>query len=373
MIRIPASALAALTGPAARPVRAEWSNDGGKTWTPVPEVDSAEARPDAGAECRYSGTASLLGVPLGAAGINTAITRVRLWQGLRPPRTDTYWVAAGTYVVDHVARTRLGADLDLLGLEDAIRGARLPVARTIGPDSARALVEQLVGEALPGAPISWRPGVRPDKRLPRMTVDEDRWQALVDIAAALAGSVWVDARGAVTIGPTPTLDDPVVWRIPYGTAVVEPAEEQTAEDLVNVWTVSGDGGDGSPVVGPVFAWDDDPRSITYAGPDPVEDPGAPQRLGLAHVRVRAQRYTSPLITDAGQAHDVAQSKLAASLGVQTSLSFTAAGHPGLEPGDVAEAEVRPGEWQRHIIDSCPYTLGTVTQSCTTRTTTRRLT
>lgn len=372
MLPIPPAALAALTGPAARPVSAEWSNDGGKSWTAAPSVISGEVRADAGAECRYSGPLSLTGVPRGADGTNTAVTRVRLWQGLRPPRTETYWVPAGTYVVDHLARTRLGVDLDLLGLEDVIRGARLPVARTIGPDTARALVEQLVGEALPGASISWRPGVRPDKRMPRMTVDEDRWQALVDIAAALAGRVWVDARGVVTIGPEPTLAAEAVWRIPYGTAVVEPAEEETAEDLVNLWTVTGDGGDGSPVIGPVFAWDDDPHSITYAGPDPVEDPGAPQRLGLAHVRVRADRYSSPLITDAGQADEVAQSRLAASLGVRSSLAFTVAGHPGLEPGDVAEVEVRPGEWQRHIIDACPYTLGRITQSCTTRTTSRRL-
>ncbi|MFE7624620.1 phage tail protein [Streptomyces sp. NPDC057509] len=372
MIPIPAAALAALTGPAARPMRAEWSNDG-DTWTPVPRVASGEVRIDAGSECRYSGTADLIGVPLGRSGINTAITRVRLWQGLQPPRTEVTWVPAGTYVVDHVARTRLGANLELLGLEDVLRGARLPVARTIGPDTARVLVEQLAGEALPGVPVSWRPGVRPDTRIPRTTVDEDRWQALVDIAAALAGSVWVDARGVLTIGPTPTLDDPAVWRIPYGTAVVEPAEEQTAEDLVNLWTVSGDGGDGAPVIGPVFAWDSDPRSITYAGPDPVGDPGAPQRLGLGHVRVRAQRYTSPLITTTPQADDVAQSRLAASLGVQTTLAFTAVGHPGLEPGDVVEVEVRAGEWQRHIIDSCPYTLGGITQSCTTRTTSRRLT
>lgn len=372
MLPIPAGALAALTGPAARPVRAEWSNDGGTTWMPVPKVGGGEVRPDAGAECRYSGTVDLLGVPLGRSGVNTAVTRVRLWQGLQPPRSEVVWVPAGTYVVDRISRTRLGAGLELLGLEDAIRTARLPVARTIGPDTARVLVEQLVAEALPGTPISWRPGIKPDTRIPQTTVDEDRWAALTDIAAALAGSVWVDARGVLTLGPTPTLDDEAVWRIPYGTAVVEPAEEQTAEGLVNLWTVVGDGGDGAPVVGPVFAWDHDPRSITYAGPDPVEDPGAPQRLGLPHVRVRAQRHTSALITGAGQAYDVAQSLLAASLGVQASLSFTAVGHPGLEAYDVVEVEVRPGEWQRHIIDSCPYSLGGITQACTTRTTSRRL-
>lgn len=380
MLRIPAAALAALTGPAARPVRAEWSNDGGQTWIPVPQVGEGEVRPDRGAECRYSGSVTALGVPLGRSGLNSATTRIRLWQGLQPPRTTVFWVPAGTYVIDRLSRTRLGAKLELLGLEDALRTARFPVARSFGPDSARALVAQLAAEALPGTAVSWRPGIDPDTVIPQTTIPEDRWAAMsgtsggtdAGIATALAGQIWVDARGVLTLGPTPTLADEVVWRIPYGTAVIEPAEEQSADGLVNLWTVIGDAGEGAPTVGPVHVWDDDPTSLTYAGPDPVGDPGAPARLGLTGVRVRAQRHTSALITDDAQAHALGQALLADSLGVQNSLTFSTACHPGLEPGDVVEVEIRPGEWQRHIIDSCPYQLGRITQTCTTRTTSRRL-
>ncbi|MFF1498714.1 phage tail protein [Streptomyces sp. NPDC058316] len=311
------------------------------------------------------------------------ITEVRLFQGLQGPRMDEpEWVAAGRYVCDKVARTRNGARLELLGVEDAIRSAGFPTSRTVGPDSARSVAETLVAEALPRAAVSWRPGIDPDNAVPAFVAD-DRWASLsggtdtsgisTGIATALGGEVWADARGVITVGPVPTLADPIVWRIPYGVALVEPAEEQSAEGLVNVWVISGDGGDGSPSVGPVFVWDDDPNSITYAGPDPVGDPLAPQRLGLTGVRVRVERYASPLITSVGQAYDVGRAKLADSLGVQSSLSFTASCHPGLEPGDVVEVEVRPGEWQRHLIDSCPYTLGAAVMSCTTRTSARRLT
>ncbi|MFF7365612.1 phage tail protein [Streptomyces sp. NPDC008125] len=380
MQRLTAAALAAVTGPARRPVRAEWTNDGA-TWRPA-RVASASVRPDRTAECRYSGTCELVDVPLGGSGINTVITEVRLYQGLQGPRMDEpEWIAAGRYVVDRVTRTRQGARLELLGVEDAIRAAGFPTTRTVGPDTARSIAAALVGEALPSATVSWRPGVDPETPIPA-TVADDRWATLsggtdssgvsTGIGPALGGEVWADARGVPTIGPVPTLADPVVWRVPYGVALVEPAEEQTAEGLVNVWVISGDGGDGSPAVGPVFVWDDDPNSITYAGPDPVEDPLAPQRLGLTGVRVRVARYSSPLITSAQQAYEVGQAKLADSLGVQSSLSFTAACHPGLEPGDVVEVEVRPGEWQRHLIDSCPYTLGAAVMSCTTRTSGRRL-
>ncbi|WP_262702056.1 MULTISPECIES: phage tail protein [Streptomyces] len=380
MLPISPEALAGLSGVTQRPARAEWSNDGGRTWTPA-QIGSGTVTPDRTAEVRYSASVELLDVPLGRGGINTEATQVRLWQGIKVTRRDVEWIPAGRYVIDRQRQTRLGATLELLGREDVIRGAAFPVARTIGPDTARHAAEQLVGEALPDAAIAWRPGVNPDLALPAFVVDEDRWAALsagtdsagtsTGIAAALAGEVWLDARGIVTFGPVPTIADDPVWRVPLGVAMVEPVREQSAEGIANVWSVSGDGGDGAPAVGPAHAWDDDPLSLTYAGPDPINDPLAPQRLGLATVRVRTERHSSALITSFGQAAEVARAKLADSLGVQTSLSFTAACNPALEPGDVVLVETESGMWERHVIDSCPFDLGGVTQTCATRTTTRR--
>jgi hypothetical protein len=103
----------------------------------------------------------------------------------------------------------------------------------------------------------------------------------------------------------------------------------------------------------------------------VGDPLAPQRLDMPWVRLRVERYSSPLITSAVQAEAVGRAKLADSLGVQSALSFTSVCHPALEPGDVVEVEVRPGEWQTHVIDSLQYSLGGASMSCTTRTTARR--
>jgi hypothetical protein len=275
--------------------------------------------------------------------------------------------------------------VELDGLEDELRAASFPTARTVGPGLARGLVEGLVGEALPGVPVAWRSGINPDTQVPQIAATEDRWAVLsggsdstgtdTGIVSALAGEIWVDARGVVTIGPVPTLDDRVVWTIRRGQggALVEPQSEQTAEGLANVWAVTGDGGDGAPAVGPSFAWDDDPNSITYAGPDPINDPGAPQRLGLNGVRLRVQRYASAVITTPNQAADVAAAKLADSLGVRASLTLTAVCNPALEPGDLVSVETDPDVFEPHIIDSLSYTLGSASMSCSTRTTTRRLT
>ncbi|MDX3044063.1 phage tail protein [Streptomyces caniscabiei] len=381
MLPISAAALAALGQGTRRPVRAEWSNDGGVTWNQA-RFGSGSVTPDRTSECRYSASVELLDPPRGRSGVNSITTEVRLFQGIGVPRRDIEWIPAGWYVIDRLKQTRLGVSLDLLGREDAIRTASLPTARTVGPDTAQECAHTLVGEALPGAPIAWRSGVKESTALPAFVVDEDRWAALsggtdtagvsTGVAASLGAEVYANATGIITFAPVPTLADPVVWRIPRHLATAEPSEEETNEGLANLWVVTGDSGSGSAIVGPAYAWDDDPASLTYAGPDPVGDPLAPQRLGLYGVRVRTSRYTSPLVTSQAQADDVARAKLADSLGVQASLSFTSVCNPALEPGDVVEVEVSAGRWERHLIDSNPYTLGGVSMACQTRTSTRRL-
>ncbi|WP_432027467.1 phage tail protein [Streptomyces sp. 1222.5] len=385
MLPISAAALASLSGAVGRPYRAEWSNDGGRTWSACSlQAGSAQINASRTSQTRYSGQATLTGVSDGASGINAISTNIRLWQGLQLPRNDPIWIPAGRYTVGRPRTTRTGIEVELAGIEDEIRDAGLPTARTIGPGAARDIVEGLVGEALPGVPVAWRPGVKPDTLVPQVLAEDTRWAVLstgtdssgtaTGIVDALAAEIFADARGIITVAPVPTLADPVVWRIGRGAGgvLIEPQVEQSSDGLANVWAVTGDAGSGDSVIGPAYAWDDDPSSLTYAGPDPIEDPLAPERLGLWHVRLRVQRYTSAVITSLAQAYTVAQAKLADSLGVQYSLSLTAACNPALEPGDVIEVETRPGVWEKHLVDSLSYTLGAASMSLTTRTTARRL-
>ncbi|MFI1678846.1 phage tail protein [Streptomyces sp. NPDC020607] len=382
MLPISAAALAALGQATRRPVRAEWSNNGGLTWTPA-TFGSGQVTADRKSECRYAASIELLDAPRGRSGINSISTEIRLFQGIGVPRQGVEWIPAGRYSIDRLARTRLGLSLDLLGREDIIRSASLPAPRTIGPDTAEACARTLVAEALPTAAIAWRDGVKRDTRMPAFVVDEDRWAALsggtdtagasTGIATSLGAEIYADATGTITVSPVPTLADPVVWRIPRHLVTAQPAEEESTEGLVNLWVVTGDSGSGGATAGPAYAWDDSAASLTYAGPDPVADPLAPQRLGLPSVRVRTGRYSSPLITSGAQADDVARARLADSLGVQASLSFTAVCNPAIEPGDVVEVEIEPGVWERHLLDSTPYTLGGIAMTCQTRTSARRLT
>ncbi|WP_030569562.1 acyl-CoA dehydrogenase family protein [Streptomyces aureocirculatus] len=386
MLPVTDAVLAALPQAIGRPYRAEWSNDGGRTWTACGlEAGSAQITASRTAETRYTASATLTGAPAGAAGINPISTNVRLFQGIQVPRSNVVWFPAGRYTVGRPRATETGGiEVELAGLEDEIRDAGLPTARTIGPGTARPLIEELVAEALPGVPVSWRAGVDGGRLVPQVLAESSRWSVLssgtdssgtaTGIVEALAAEIYADARGIITVAPVPTLADPVVWRLGRGIGgvLIEPKAEQSDEGLANVWAVVGDGGSGEATIGPAYAFDDDPGSLTYAGPDPIKDPLAPQRLGLWHVRLRVQRHSSAVITSLAQAYDVARAKLADSLGVQYALSLTAACNPALEPGDVIEVEVTPGRWERHLVDALSYTLGAPSMSLTTRTTARRL-
>ncbi|MBP5918832.1 hypothetical protein F3K34_44465 [Streptomyces sp. LBUM 1486] len=223
MQTISAPSLAALGQATSRPVRAEWSNDGGLTWTPA-KFGAGGVTPDRTAEVRYSASVELLDAPRGASGINSVATEIRLFQGLGVPRRGIEWIPAGRYSIDRLRRTRLGVSLDLLGREDIVRSASLPTARTVGPATAEACATVLIGEALPAAPIAWRSGVKSSTLLPAFVVDEDRWSALsggsdtsgasTGIAASLGAELYADALGTMVFAPVPTLADPIVWRIP---------------------------------------------------------------------------------------------------------------------------------------------------------------
>lgn len=383
MLPISPQILAALPSVIRRPTRAEWSTDGGLTWSPC-GLSSGSMSADRTAETRYQASAILTDVGMGRDEIQTVSTQVRLWQGVVIPRTSVEWIPAGRYTVTSAEALRTGGvAVELDGLEDELRRAAFPVARVIGPDSARFLTERLISEALPGEVVAWRPGVPADTTIPAVFSDGDRWDVLSSsptgsgaggIAQAIGAELFFDARGIPTMAPIPTLDDPVVWRIGQGVGgvLVEPATQQSSDGLYNIVAATGDSGAGTEAVGPVVVWDDDPNSLTYAGPDPVNDPLAPQRLSMPWVRLRTMRYSSSLLTSVGQAEEAARALLADSLGVQSSLALTSICNPAMEPGDVVDVEVAPGEWERHVVDSLSWDFGGTSMSCTTRTTSRRL-
>ncbi|MGH3501680.1 MAG: DUF5047 domain-containing protein [Nocardioidaceae bacterium] len=383
MLPLSPATLAGLSGPVGVDAQAELSNDGGVTWLQV-DLVAASVTADRTASIRYTASATLYGVSVGRGGVNVVTSRVRLWAGITPARGQVEWVPAGVYVAVHVEGDEGGTvGVELQGLERVLQDASFPAPRVIEADSAVNMTEALVAEALPRAAVAWN-GVDPYQQIPRMVVEESRWEALssgeseegktLGIAQALAGEAYVDARGVFTIAATPMIDDPPVWDVGRSSVLVDSASTEDADGLYNVVSAVGDKGDGSPTVGPVYAWDRDPASVTYAGKNPITDPSSEADVATDRdIRLRVLRYSSPLLTSVLQAEKAARSRLADSLGSQHAVSFTALSNPALEPGDVVRVEVSDGVWEPHLVDSMSFDLPGGNLSATTRTTTARLT
>lgn len=384
MLSISSYALAALSGAYQVHAAADYSNDGGTTWTSV-KVVSADITADRTAETRYTATAVLADAQLGRKAINTVSTLLRLRRGMSSTRRGIEWFPAGVYAVSRASVDRNGQiSVTLDGLEQILREARFPKPRVIGPGPADALVEDLVHEALPGVNIAWHAAIDRRTTIPRMISDDSRWDLLssgenaegksVGIAKALAAECYIGPMGEFAVRPTPSIDDPYVWEVAQGEGgvLVDRTVEQTSDGVYNVVIAVGDKGDGSAVVGPGYAWDNSPSSITYAGPDPINDPLWAFRNNRRDIRIRLRYYSSPLLGTVVAAEKAAKSILADSLGVQASLTLNAVCNPALEPGDVIRVEVDPGIWQRHIVDSMRWSLAGSSMACTTRTTTQRI-
>lgn len=376
--RRPESALLrAIRGPHNVLASAQWSNDGA-TWHDA-TVTSGSVTADRTAQVRWTANAALAGTALGRKAINPISTRVRLSRGVVVPRQGTLWSPWGTYAVTDANRTKTGLGVELKGLEQVLQAAGFLAPRQVGGDTARNVVAQLVHEVLPDVGISWRTGVDPDQYVPTIIEDSDRWKVLAggaddtSVAGALGAEIFFDSGGTLVVAPVPTLADPPVWTVDTGAGgvQVDVSESLSADGVFNVVASVGERADGSAPVGPGYAWDDNPTSLTFAGPDPVRDPLAPGRLGLT-VRLLTRTYASPLLTTLGQCQKSSASILADSLGLSASLGFTAVTNPSLAPGNVVDVEDLDGRLAPHLVDSWTADLTGISMSCRTRTTTRRL-
>lgn len=349
----------------------QWSNDRGATWTPV-RVREGTVTADRTSQTRWSMNATLeLGPTMDLNGVNPYHTRVKARRGIKPLRGDPRWFSIGQYRVSKTTKA-YGDVIQVEGesFEKYVQDYRLIVPRTIGGgpgDTGQVIVEALIHEAMPEAGFLWLMGST-DALIPTIQQDQDRW-ALIDgdtdstsVARAIGAEVYCDGDGTFVVAPVPELTDEPVWTVEHGGALVSTSNELSRENVYNVVVANGESTDSDKApVGPGIAWDDDPNSPTYAGPDPLNHPELAGAFGLV-----TRYYTSPLLVDDVGCQNAAQSILANALGLQKNVSFDALTNPTLVPGQVVRIEVDEGLYENHVLDSVSYGLADPTMSCTTR-------
>lgn len=370
MQTIPTWLVAALNDPFQLIPRIEWSPDW-TTWYPLRPLSGSHTQ-DRTQQTRwtFSGTFAK-DYAVGETGIHPYGPRVRIFLGIKTVRNPVFWIPQGRYSITSAQEDEDSIQLGGSSYEIDVQQADFVVTRRI-PDrpnlNYRQQAEILIREAVPDARFVWDSRLAVLDPIPTGFFTSGRWNLIdgtdsdTSIMGALGGEAYCDFAGGFRFVPVPTLEDAPVWRVAKGGALVAVSRSFDRDDVYNVVAAGGDSTDGKTSVGPVYAWDAEPTSITYAGPNPVLRPG----VGAGRFGVKPFIYSNSLIQTEVQAALAAKAQLANKLGLHYNLALTARFNPAVEAGDVIEVENYDDQIERHLLDSISYQWGAAEMTCAVR-------
>lgn len=235
----------------------------------------------------------------------------------------------------------LAADVIGVRFEQPRNSDRVPVLSEI---------RRLISEALPEA--TFGTDDVSDADTPALTWDEDRGQALDNLASALGGRWYALGSG-----------DFVVRAFPYDVGAVVQTVADTPSGLLvsGAPTISRRDGAANSVTVIVERFDGgSPFAVTARD----NSPSSPTRWGGPFGRVtKVIKVQTPLTL--GQATTLARAELNASVALSSKWSIQMVPDYTLEPGDTIRAKSR-GDNDVQLIDSITYPLGPATMGLSTR-------
>lgn len=277
---------------------------------------------------------------------------------LQSPMGDRLFIQQGVFPIDSV---RMGyaanGDIQVSNTPDRwsmVRNARFVVPRASGSGMlVRRQIALLLQEAIPGE-VTVTDLSTTQATVPAQTWDRDRDKAIEDMAEAASLDVFFDRYGQPVIRDAPRLSNAPVWLVDASASgvLIDADRERNRQKTFNLVVVTSSKNDGTAPFDPVFVWDNDPTSPTYAGPDPINRPDLAGPFG-----VRPTFLSSPLIRDTAQAQVAGQTTLDRVRGLAAQLDLTTVPHPGLEDGDVLTVQLpqerydMPRPIETHLIDT----------------------
>lgn len=300
-------------------------------------------------------------------------TELRPYRGIQWPNGSQSWVPLGHMEVDE---GRLGytasGNLSVSGgdLYGRVQASEFitPGIATFGTLISSQMVTFLQ-QALP-ASVNINNTLTSQYIIGDKVYVDDRAAAVEEMATALAAEIIFDGDGQCVLRPLPQITISPVWTVDAGSSgVMLAADRDTSNsDVKNVVVVIATAADGSQLFDPVFTFDNNPASATYAGVDPVNLPSGAGPFG-----VRPYRITSSAITTQQQAMEAAAAWLPLVAGQRSTLSLSSVVNPGLEYGDTIAVQLPPDPTtgarptELHLIESVtvPLTVNDA-QQITTR-------
>lgn len=254
---------------------------------------------------------------------------------LQAPNGDRVEIPQGVFPIDDLSLGYgVGGRVKITNNPDRwswIKAGRFFVPRAAPAGMlARSAISSLLLETLPSGSTVTDTSTS-TATVPAGVWDRDRDDTIENLATAAGVDVYFDRNGQPAIRNVPTLAQSAAWLVDASASgvLLDATRTRSRTKTYNVVVVTSSKADGSVLFDPVVVWDNDPTSPTYAGPDPVNNPGA-----AGPFRVRPYFWSSPLLTDATQAAAAARTLLERVRGLAAQLDLTAVPHPGLEDGDV---------------------------------------
>ncbi|HYV59136.1 MAG TPA: DUF5047 domain-containing protein [Acidimicrobiia bacterium] len=206
-------------------------------------------------------------------------------------------------------------------------------------DAAVAAVHQVFGDTI-AYHVQTDPASEPV--MVDTVYDEDRGQAISDLASSVAAEAFFDPQGDFVIRPRDLVTAPV-WTVDAGPdgVLVEATETLDRSSVRNGVSVRGQPDAESP---PIYSL------ATY------DDPDAPTRWGGPFGKV-ALISSSTAISDQAQADATAAALLNLRLGLARTLSIRSVPNPALVPGDEISLVFADGRTETQTINAVQLDLG----------------
>lgn len=214
--------------------------------------------------------------------------------------------------------------------------SRLIAPRIYGPRTiVLSAVEELVREVYPEAEIEFDSNSGETFLGRQVTIEENRYEGLLDFAEGLGQIVHFDERGVLRFRDVPTETDPV-WSVNAGPGGVKVNANRklTRDRVYNAVVARGEGMDDMPPV----------QAVAYDA-----SPASPTRWGGPFGRI-PRFYNSPFITTVGQARSAAEALLRRSIGAPYTVSLSTIPNPAMRPYDPIRVVYDDGTRETHVID-----------------------
>ena len=213
-----------------------------------------------------------------------------------------------------------------------IQRARLikPVASVKGRSVAEEITALIRGALGSSEPVTVT--ATGDAIVGTLTYEKDRAQAIISLATSIGAWVFFDRDGVATIADVPQIGMSADWLVDASASgvLISLDRERSRESTRNVVVVESSAADGAKFA-TQYVWDADPASPTYAGTDPVADPGSAGPFGIV-----PYFHDSPVLTTVTQARRAGQTILARTTGLASSVSLSQVPNPAVDAFDVLD-------------------------------------